>query len=94
MKRKKYGKGPESDPKGLFYTGWSDQEMPSEETFEHMTEGSQGMSHAKLREGRESFSRSGKAHAKARRRKCAQRVQETPRRPVCLGGVSEGRVPG
>lgn len=64
------------------------------EIFEHMTEGSQGMSHVNLREGRVSSPGRGKTNAKALRGRCAESVQDTSRRPVCLGGVNEGRVPG
>lgn len=41
------------------------------EHFEHVTAGGQGMSHVNLREERKSFPGSGKANAKAPRRKCA-----------------------
>lgn len=69
--------------------------MASEkETFEYMTEGSQGMSYVNLREGRASSPGSGKANAKAVRGRYAESVQDTSRRPMCLGGVNEGRVPG
>ena len=52
----------------LVYTGWSDQGLLSEkETFEKMTEGSEGMSLVSLREGRKSFPGSRKENAKALR---------------------------
>lgn len=85
MEKKKHSKGPqstESDMKGQFYIGRSDQGMASKkEIFEHMTEGSQGMSHVNLREGR--VSSLGKTNAKALRGRCVENMQDTSRRPVC-----------
>lgn len=69
----------------------ADQGTPSKkENFDKMIEESEEMSPVNFREGRKSFPGIRKAKSKALSGEYAYSVQETARRPGCLGEVSEG----
>lgn len=68
--------------------------LSEKKIFEQRKEGSEGMSHVNLREGKESFPGGEGADIKTLRGEYVLSVQETARRPVCLGGMNEGESPG
>ena len=60
--------------------------LSEKKTIEQRTEGSEGMNHVNLGEGKESFSGGRRANINTLRGEYVSSVQETARRPACLGG--------
>lgn len=68
--------------------------LSEKKTLEQRKEGSEGMSHVNLREGKKSFPGVEGANIKTLRGEYVLSVQGTARRSVCLGGMNEGESAG